>query len=215
MSEIRFDERVAIITGAGNGLGRSYAHYLSARGARILVNDLGGGTDGEGGSTRPADQVVEEIRAAGGEATANYDSVASAQGGEAIVETALKAYGKVDIVINNAGILRDRMVFNMTEEEWDAVLGVHLKGAFNTTRAAVGPMLKQGHGRILLFSSGSGLGASGQANYSAAKAGMVGCARALARELGPYGIAANAIYPVVGAVIVWIHRWLASRFMSN
>jgi NAD(P)-dependent dehydrogenase (short-subunit alcohol dehydrogenase family) len=197
MSEIRFDERVAIITGAGNGLGRSYAHYLSARGARILVNDLGGGTDGDGGSTRPADQVVEEIRAAGGEATANYDSVASAQGGEAIVETALKAYGKVDIVINNAGILRDASLAKMLPENFDLLIDVHLKGAFYVTQPAFKVMRENHYGRVLYTASAAGVfGNFGQANYAAAKMGLVGLSNVTAIEGAKYNILSNVITPI-------------------
>ncbi len=197
MSEIRFDERVAIITGAGNGLGRSYAHYLSARGARILVNDLGGGTDGDGGSTRPADQVVEEIRAAGGEATANYDSVASAQGGEAIVETALKAYGKVDIVINNAGILRDASLAKMLPENFDLLIDVHLKGAFYVTQPAFKVMRENGYGRVVYTASGAGVfGNFGQANYAAAKMGLLGLSNVTAIEGAKYNILSNVVTPI-------------------
>ncbi|MEE2664469.1 MAG: SDR family NAD(P)-dependent oxidoreductase [Myxococcota bacterium] len=157
MSEIRFDGRVAIITGAGNGLGRRYAQYLAARGASILVNDLGGGTDGSGDSTRPADQVAEEIRSAGGEATACYESVASARGGQAIVEAALGAYGKVDIVINNAGILRDASLAKMSAENFDALIDVHLKGAFYVTQPAFKVMRENGYGRVVYTASGAGV----------------------------------------------------------
>ena len=191
----RLDGRVAIVTGAGRGIGRGVAMMLAEEGASVVVADFGGNLDGTGGDNTPAQETVNEIEQAGGRATANYADVSQFDQCQALVSNALDQYGRVDILCHVAGILRDRMVFNMTEEEWDAVLAVHLKGAFNTTRAAVTPMLQQRYGRILLFSSGSGLGASGQANYSAAKEGMVGFSRALARELGPYGIATNAIYP--------------------
>jgi NAD(P)-dependent dehydrogenase (short-subunit alcohol dehydrogenase family) len=191
----RLEGRVAVVTGAGRGIGRGVAHQLAAEGAAVVVNDFGGNLDGTGADAGPADEVVNEIRQAGGRAAAHYGDISKFADCQALAQTALDEFGRVDILCHVAGILRDRMVFNMTEEEWDAVLAVHLKGAFNTSRAVVGPMLRQHHGRILLFSSGSGLGSSGQANYSAAKEGMVGLARALARELGPYGITANAIYP--------------------
>ena len=191
----RLEGRVAIVTGAGRGIGRGVAQQLAAEGAAVVVNDFGGSLDGTGGDVGPADDVVNEIRAAGGQAAAHYGDISKFEDGAALAQTAVDEFGRLDILCHVAGILRDRMVFNMTEEEWDAVLAVHLKGAFNTVRNAVPAMLANGHGRILLFSSGSGLGSSGQANYSAAKEGMVGFARALARELGPYGITANAIYP--------------------
>lgn len=191
----RLEGRVAVVTGAGRGIGRGVAMQLAEEGAAVVVNDFGGGLDGSGGDAGPADEVVNEIRAAGGQAAAHYGDISKFEDTKALAQTALDEFGRLDILCHVAGILRDRMVFNMTEEEWDAVLAVHLKGAFNTVRNSVPAMLQNGHGRILLFSSGSGLGSSGQANYSAAKEGMVGFSRALARELGPYGITTNAIYP--------------------
>ena len=191
----RLEGRVAIVTGAGRGIGRGVAHLLAEEGASVVVNDFGGNLDGTGGDAGPADEVVKEITDAGGTAVAQYGDISKFEDCANLAQTALDHFGRLDIACHVAGILRDRMVFNMTEEEWDAVLAVHLKGAFNVVRNSVEPMLKQKHGRILLFSSGSGLGSSGQANYSAAKEGMVGFARALARELGPHGITANAIYP--------------------
>jgi NAD(P)-dependent dehydrogenase (short-subunit alcohol dehydrogenase family) len=191
----RLQGQVAIVTGSGRGIGRGVALLLAEEGAAVVVNDAGVNLDGTGHDDGPAAQVVREITEAGGRAVANTDSVAEFEGGQRMVQAALDNFGRVDILCHVAGILRDRMVFNMTAEEWDAVLAVHLKGAFNTVRNAVPPMIKQRYGRILLFSSGSGLGASGQANYSCAKEGMVGFARALASELAPYGINVNAIYP--------------------
>ena len=191
----RLDGRVAIVTGAGRGIGRSVAMLLAEEGASVVVNDLGGGVDGEGDSATPADQVVQEIRSAGGTAVANHDSVAEFDSAARIVQTALDNYGRVDVLNHVAGILRDRMIFNMTEAEWDAVLQVHLYGAFNMVRNVVPHMINEGYGRIVLFSSGSGLGASGQANYATAKEGMVGFARALSRELDEFGISVNAVYP--------------------
>ena len=191
----RLAGRVAIVTGSGGGIGRGVAMLMAEEGASVVVNDFGGNVDGTDQSSTPAEKVVAEIQAAGGTAVPNFDSVASYEGAANIVKTAIDSFGRVDILCHLAGILRDRMVFNMTEEEWDGVLAVHLKGAFNTVRNVVPHMIQQNYGRICLFSSGSGLGSSGQANYSAAKEGMVGFARSLARELDPHGISVNAIYP--------------------
>jgi NAD(P)-dependent dehydrogenase (short-subunit alcohol dehydrogenase family) len=166
MADIRFDNRVAIVTGAGAGLGKTYALELAARGAKVVVNDLGGSRDGTGASNNVADVVVEEIRKAGGEAVANYDSVATIQGGENIVKTAVDAFGKVDIVINNAGILRDKSFVKIGESEWDIVLAVHLKGAFCVTQPAFKIMRDNAYGRIVNTTSGAGLyGNFGQSNY--------------------------------------------------
>ena len=191
----RLEGRVAIVTGAGRGIGAEVARWLAADGASVVVNDLGASLDGAGLSNAPAEQVAQSIRDAGGSAVANFDSVAEYETAGKIVQSAIDNFGRIDAVCHVAGILRDRMVFNMTEEEWDAVLAVHLYGAFNIVRNCVPHMMNQRYGRIVLFSSGSGLGASGQANYAAAKEGMVGFARALSKELGPYGITANAVYP--------------------
>ena len=191
----RLKGKVAIVTGAGRGLGRAEALLLASEGAKVVVNDLGGSRDGTGGAASPADAVVKEIKDKGGEAVANYDSVATAEGGQNIVNTAVKAFGRLDILVNNAGILRDRMIFNMTAEEWDLVIKVHLYGTFNCTRPACVVMKQQKSGRIINTSSESGLGAVGQANYSAAKEGIVGFTRTVARDMGRYGVTCNAIRP--------------------
>ena len=191
----RLTDRVAIVTGGGRGIGREVALWLARDGAKVVVNDVGAALDGTGDSGTPADQVVNEIISEGGEAVASYDSVAEFESAEKIVGTALNHYGRIDILCHPAGILRDRMIFNMTEAEWDAVLQVHLYGAFNMVRNVAPHMIEGNYGRIVLFSSGSGLGASGQANYAAAKEGMVGFTRAVSKELQPHGIMINAVYP--------------------
>jgi NAD(P)-dependent dehydrogenase (short-subunit alcohol dehydrogenase family) len=196
MSQLRFDGRVAIVTGAGRGLGREYAKLLAARGASVVVNDNGGELDGTGFSAEPAKSVVEEITAAKGIAVADTSSVASAEGGEALVAHALEAFGRVDIVINNAGVLRDKAFHNMTHEMWDTVHATHLRGAFNVTRPAFAKMRAQGHGRIVMTSSPSGTyGNFGQANYSSAKMGLVGFARTLSIEGAKFDIRANVVSP--------------------
>jgi NAD(P)-dependent dehydrogenase (short-subunit alcohol dehydrogenase family) len=197
MSDLGFDGKVAIITGAGGGLGKSHALELAKRGALIVVNDLGGTTDGQGSSETAAEAVVNEIKAAGGEAVADYNSVATPEGGEAIVQTAIDAYGKVDIVINNAGILRDKSFHNMTDDLLTPVIDVHLKGAFYVTRPAYVHMREQGYGRIVSTASGAGIfGNFGQTNYGAAKMGLVGFTRVLAVEGAKNNIKANVIAPV-------------------
>ncbi len=199
--EIRFDGRVAIVTGAGAGLGRVYALELAKRGARVVVNDLGGARDGSGeGSKNPADQVVEEIEALGGEAVSNYDSVTTVAGGDNIVRTALDAFGTVDILINNAGILRDKTFLKMEPQNWQAVLDVHLNGAYNVSRPAFGVMKAKGYGRILMTTSAAGLyGNFGQTNYSAAKMGLVGLMNTLKLEGEKYNIKVNTIAPVAAS----------------
>jgi NAD(P)-dependent dehydrogenase (short-subunit alcohol dehydrogenase family) len=197
MSDLGFDGRVAIITGAGGGLGREHALMMARRGALIVVNDLGGAVDGTGSDKGAAQLVVDEIVAAGGEAVANADSVATAKGGAAIVQTAVDAFGKVDIVINNAGILRDKSFHNMTPDLVDAVIDVHLRGAFHVTQPAWKIMREQGYGRVISTSSAAGVfGNFGQANYGAAKLGLVGLTKVLAVEGAKYNIKANAIAPL-------------------
>jgi NAD(P)-dependent dehydrogenase (short-subunit alcohol dehydrogenase family)/acyl dehydratase/putative sterol carrier protein len=199
--EIRFDDRVAVVTGAGAGLGRVYALELARRGAKVVVNDLGGSRDGAGGgSSSPADQVVEEIRAGGGQAVANYDNVATVDGGRRIIQTALDTFGAVDILINNAGILRDKSFVNMPPEDWQAVLDVHLNGAYHVTRPAFAVMKEKGYGRIIMTTSAAGLyGNFGQTNYAAAKMGLVGLMNTLKLEGEKYGIKVNTVAPLAAS----------------
>jgi len=197
MTDLGFDGKVAIITGAGGGLGKQHALMMARRGALIVVNDLGGSVDGTGSDKGAAQLVVEEIQEAGGEAVANTDSVATPEGGAAIVQTAVDTFGKVDIVINNAGILRDKSFHNMGSDLVDPVLDVHLRGAFNVTQPAWKLMRDQGYGRIVSTSSAAGIfGNFGQANYGAAKMGLVGFTNVLAVEGAKYNIKANAIAPL-------------------
>lgn len=188
--------KVAIVTGAGRGIGRDIALLLAKEGAKVVINDLGGESDGQGNDTKIADEVVREIQALGGEAVANYDSVADYESATNIVETAISSFGRLDIVVNNAGILRDRMLFKMSEAEWDAVISVHLKGSFNMTRAAAPFFKEQKSGRFINFTSTSGLiGNVGQANYSAAKLGIVGLSKSTALDMARYNVTSNAIAP--------------------
>ncbi|MFQ5513788.1 MAG: SDR family oxidoreductase [Myxococcota bacterium] len=197
MSEIRFDNRVAVITGAGGGLGREHALLLASRGAKVVVNDLGSSTDGTGAASSMADAVVKEIEERGGTAVANYDSVATPEGGEAIVQTALDAFGQVDIVINNAGILRDKTFIKLAPQDLEIVLDVHLKGAFFVTQPAFRFMKERGYGRLVFTTSAAGLfGNFGQSNYGAAKMGLVGLSNVLAIEGAKYGIKSNVIAPI-------------------
>lgn len=200
MSKIDFTGRVAIVTGAGAGLGRDCSLELAKRGAKVVVNDLGGARDGSGdGAAAPADQVVSEIKAAGGEAVANYDNVAEVEGGENMVKTAIDTYGKVDILINNAGILRDKSFLKMEPENWDAVVAVHLRGAYCVTRPAFANMKANGYGRIIMTSSSSGVfGNFGQTNYGAAKMGLAGLANVLKLEGAKYNIKVNVLLPGAG-----------------
>ena len=199
--EIRFDDRVAIITGAGAGLGRAYAFELAKRGAKVVVNDYGGSPDGIGdGSSSPAQIVVDQIKKEGGEAVANYDNVASPEGGENIVKTALDTFGTVDILINNAGILRDKSFVKMEPGTWQSVLGVHLSGAYNVTRPAFKIMKEKGYGRIVMTTSAAGLyGNFGQTNYSAAKLAIVGLMNSLKLEGEKYDIKVNTVAPLAAS----------------
>lgn len=197
MPGIRFDERVVIVTGAGNGLGRAYAREFAARGARVVVNDLGGSAFGDGADKAAADVVVDEIKSAGGEAAANYDSVTD---GERIVQTAMDTWGRVDIVINNAGILRDKTFHKMTEAEWDIIYEVHVKGAFKVTHAAWNYMRDNNYGRIVFTTSAAGIyGNFGQTNYSMAKLGQLGMSQTLALEGRSKNIFVNTIAPIAGS----------------
>jgi NAD(P)-dependent dehydrogenase (short-subunit alcohol dehydrogenase family) len=192
----RLEGKTALVTGAGRGIGRGVALALGAEGANVVVNDPGVNLDGSGTDNGPAEQVAAEIKAKGGTAAANFDSVASLEGGENMIKQCLDEFGRVDIVVNVAGILRDRMIFNMTEQEWDEVIAVHLYGHYHTIKPASILMRQQRWGRIVNFSSISGLeGAFGQWNYGAAKAGIAGLTRVVARDLGRYGVTCNAIAP--------------------
>jgi NAD(P)-dependent dehydrogenase (short-subunit alcohol dehydrogenase family) len=197
MADLGYDGKVAIITGAGGGLGRQHALLLASRGAQVVINDLGGGIDGTGGSEGPAHTTAKEIESLGGIAVADTSSVAAPEGGAAIVKTALDAFGRVDIVINNAGILRDKTFHNMDASLLDPVIDVHLKGAFNVTRPAWVVMREQGYGRVVSTTSAAGVfGNFGQTNYGAAKMGLVGLTRVLAVEGAKYNIKANVIAPL-------------------
>ncbi|KUI20330.1 short-chain dehydrogenase [Mycobacterium sp. GA-1285] len=204
MGELRFDGQVAVVTGAGRGLGRSYATLLAAKGAKVVVNDPGGSLTGDdydpvhppSDAAGPAEEVVSEITAAGGQAVVNTDSVASPAGGKAIVETAIEHYGRVDILIHNAGIVRRAPLAEMTYEDFEAVLDVHLRGAFHVVRAAFPSMCEAGYGRIVLTSSIGGLyGNHGVANYAVAKAGVIGLSNVAAMEGVAHGVKSNVIVP--------------------
>jgi NAD(P)-dependent dehydrogenase (short-subunit alcohol dehydrogenase family) len=193
----RLKEKVVIVTGGGRGIGRGIAMLMASEGASVVANDLGGSIDGRGNDVSVADETVAAIRAAGGRAAANHDDVADFAAAENIVRTAVNEFGRLDVLVNNAGILRDRMIFNLGEEEWDSVVRVHLKGSFNCARHASRRMREQKQGgRIISMSSTSGLyGNTGQANYGAAKDGIAGLTRVISRDLGKYGITVNAIAP--------------------
>jgi NAD(P)-dependent dehydrogenase (short-subunit alcohol dehydrogenase family) len=190
--------RVAVVTGAGKGIGRAEAIGLAEQGAAVVINDLGTSIDGSGASEEPADEVVDEIKGSGGAAIANHDSVATGEGAEKIIRTAVDSFGRIDVLVNNAGFTRDRMVYNITDEEWDAVIKTNLYGTFYCTRAACKVMREQGYGRIINTSSHAGLGNMGQASYSAAKEGIIGFTRTVARDMGRYGVTCNVIRPVAG-----------------
>lgn len=194
---LRYDGKVCVVTGAGGGLGKAYALAFAARGAKIVVNDLGGSTDGAGASSKAADVVVEEIKAKGGEAAANYDSV---EDGDKIIDTAIKAFGRVDILINNAGILRDVSFIKMTDKDWDLINTVHLRGVYKCTKAAWPHMLKQNYGRIINITSAAGVyGNFGQVNYSTAKSGILGFTKSCGLEGGRKNILSNAICPIAAS----------------
>ncbi|MBV1878523.1 MAG: SDR family oxidoreductase [Pseudomonadales bacterium] len=197
MSDVRFDDRVAIVTGAGNGLGKTYALELARRGAKVIVNDLGGSAFGDGSDKAAADVVVDEIKAAGGEAAANYDSVTD---GDKIVQTAMDNFGRVDIVINNAGILRDKTFHKMSDQDWDLIYDVHIRGAYKVTHAAWPYMRENNYGRLIFTASAAGIyGNFGQTNYSMAKLGLHGMSQTLALEGRSKNIFVNTIAPIAGS----------------
>ena len=214
-------DKVAIVTGSGRGVGKGVALQMAAEGAKVVVVDPGVNLDGSGADQSVAQQVVDEIRAAGGEGTACMESVATMAGGEKIVQTAIDAYGQLDIVVTCAGILRDRMIFNMSEQEWDDVIAVHLKGTFSVVKNACILFRQQRSGRVITFSSTSGLyGNSGQANYGAAKDGIAGFTRVVARDMGRYGVTANSIAPsastrMIGSVPEEARDLRAARGMTG
>jgi NAD(P)-dependent dehydrogenase (short-subunit alcohol dehydrogenase family) len=196
---ISFEGQVALVTGAGGGLGRSYALDLAKRGAKVVVNDLGGDPHGQGENRSAAQKVVDEIKAAGGEAVPNYDSVAEYDGGFNMVKTAIDTWGRLDVVICNAGILRDVAFHNMSEDDWDKVFAVHIKGSFTVLRAAWPVFRQQAYGRVIVTSSSSGIwGQFGQANYGAAKTAMLGLMNVLKQEGAKYNVNVNTVAPVAG-----------------
>ncbi|MGD1118094.1 MAG: SDR family NAD(P)-dependent oxidoreductase [Dehalococcoidales bacterium] len=190
--------KVAVVTGAGNGLGRAEAIMMAAQGAKVVINDLGTTSDGKGTDRGPAEKVVSEIKQAGGTAVTSFASVATAEGAESIIKTAVDSFGRLDILVNNAGFNRDRMIYNIPDEDWNAVIAVNLSGTFYCTRAACRIMKQQNYGRIISTSSHAGLGNMGQSIYSAAKEGIVGLTRTVARDMQRYGVTCNVIRPVSG-----------------
>jgi len=215
----RLTGKVAVITGAGRGIGRAEALSLAAEGARIVVNDLGASIAGEGSSSTPAEEVVKEIINIGGEAVANFDSVATLAGSESIIKSAIDSFGRIDILVNNAGIVRARVIYNMSEEEWDTVLKTHLYGHFYCTRSACTYFRQQRSGTIINTSSIVGLGRMGQVNYSAAKEGIIGFTRSVARDMGKYGVTCNAIRPWAGTRMLLTNEqkaaWEKEGFQEN
>lgn len=197
MADLRYDDQVAIVTGAGNGLGRSHAMFLASRGAKVIVNDLGGSVDGAGSSESAAQKVVDEIVAAGGSAVPNFNNVASFEGAQAVIDTAMETYGRVDILVNNAGILRDKSFKKMSKEDFDSVINVHLIGTAYMCKA-VWPIMydQQNYGRIINTTSAASFGNYGQTNYSAAKAGIVGFSKALAQEGFKHNVRTNILAPI-------------------
>jgi NAD(P)-dependent dehydrogenase (short-subunit alcohol dehydrogenase family) len=197
MTDVRFDDRVVVITGAGNGLGRTYALEMGKRGANVVVNDLGGSAFGDGADKAAADVVVDQIKAAGGNAVANYDSVTD---GDKIIQTAMDTYGKVDVVINNAGILRDKTFHKMNEQDWDLIYDVHVRGAFKVSHAAWPYMRDQNYGRVIFTASAAGIyGNFGQTNYGMAKLGLYGMSQTLSVEGRSKNIMVNTIAPIAGS----------------
>ncbi len=206
------DGKVAVVTGAGRGIGRGIAIALAAAGAKVVVNDYGVDIHGNVPTDAPANEVVGEIKKAGGQAISNGDSVAEWAAAERIIHTAVKEFGRIDILVTCAGILRDRMIFNMSEDDFDSVLAVHLKGTFNCIRHACVLMRQQKYGRIITFSSGSGLfGNPGQANYGSAKAAISGLTKVAARDLGKYGVTVNSIAPVAATRMTLTDEFLKAR----
>ncbi len=199
MSELRFDGRVAVITGAGGGLGKAYALLLAGRGARVVVNDLGGTFDGKGADSTPAQKVVDQIKSAGGEAVANYESVSEWESAQKIIQAAIDHYGQIDILINNAGILRDKSLLKMEIADYLKVIEVHLNGTYYCTKAAFAHMREQSYGRIVSTASAAGVyGNFGQTNYGAAKMGIVGLMNCVCQEGARYGVLANTVVPTAG-----------------
>lgn len=192
-------KKVCAVTGSGRGIGRAIALLMASEGAMVVVNDLGGTVDGVGSDRAPANEVADEITRNGGTAVANYDTVTTTLGGENIVSAAIREFGRIDVLVNNAGVFRPRQILDMTEEDWDVTMSVHLKGHFCCTKPAAKAMLKQGFGSIINISSIGALGMAGASNYSAAKAAILGFTRALAKELGPNGIRVNAVMPRGGS----------------
>ena len=196
MANITLEGKVAVVTGAGGGIGRDFAHAMAAKGAKVVVNDVGASVAGEGKDAGPAQRVVDEIKAKGGQAVANTDSVAEWEAANRIIKTAIDTFGRIDVVVNNAGILRDRFFFNMSIEEWKAVIDVHLNGSFYVARAAAAYFKSQASGRYINMTSTSGLvGNFGQANYAAAKLGIVGLSKSMALDMAKYNVTSNCISP--------------------